>query len=112
MYRSKIAYPAVFYPDEECRYAVIVPDLPGCNSQGKTIEEADEMGIDAASGWILGEPEEGNDVPGPGDIHDIDPDEVLPGFPGGFCQYLILDLAKYASKYGDVAVRSNDTILQ
>lgn len=107
---TKIAYPAVFYPDQQYGYAVIVPDLPGCNSQGQTIEEAVEMGCDAACGWILGELEEGRDVPKPGDLHEIDPDEVLEGFPGGFCQYLVLDLADYASKYGNQGIQASVTL--
>ena len=36
---SKYYYPAIFMI-EEVGYSVIVPDLPGCFTQGDTIEEA------------------------------------------------------------------------
>ncbi len=51
----KLIYPAVFKPfsDQSGGYVVEFPDLPGCVTEGKDLEEAIEMGIDAASGWIL-----------------------------------------------------------
>lgn len=53
----KLVYPACFYPCEEKpgAYTVIVPDLPGCVSEGDTLAEAVIMGTDAASGWVLDE---------------------------------------------------------
>lgn len=68
------------------------------------------MGCDAACGWILGELEKGRDVPKPGDLRGINPDEVLEGIPGGFCQYLVLDLSDYASKYGNQGVKTTVTL--
>lgn len=32
-----------------------IPDLPGCVTDGDSLVEAIDAGIDAASGWILGE---------------------------------------------------------
>ena len=57
----KLIYPAVFKPftDQSGGYVVEFPDLPGCVTEGKDLEQAIEMGIDAASGWILGELEDG-----------------------------------------------------
>lgn len=40
-------------------YTVTIPDLPGCVTEGNSLLHAIEMGIEAASGWILGELEEG-----------------------------------------------------
>lgn len=57
----KLIYPAIFYPFEEGNgYTVIVPDLPGCVTEGDTLAEAILMGTDAASGWVLDELEDGN----------------------------------------------------
>jgi predicted RNase H-like HicB family nuclease len=67
----KLIYPAIFYPCEEGGYTVNVPDLPGCVTEGDTLAEAMLMGIDAASGWILGEIEEGEPVPQPSSIENI-----------------------------------------
>lgn len=43
---KKIIYPVIFRP-EEVGYSVIVPDLPGCFTQGETWEEAYEMAVEA-----------------------------------------------------------------
>ena len=59
----KLIYPAIFTPcTSHNGYTVEVPDLPGCVSEGKTLEEAIAMGTDAASGWVLDELEDGNRV--------------------------------------------------
>ncbi len=48
---------------EEGGYSVIVPALPGCVTQGETIEEAMEMAKDAIAGWIAVAEEHGEPVP-------------------------------------------------
>ena len=70
---KKLLYPACFYPCEEKRgpYTVIVPDLPGCISEGGSLEDALAMAADAAAGWIMDEMEEGKPVPAPGESKDI-----------------------------------------
>ncbi len=101
----KLTYPACLYPDED-GYSVIVPDLPGCVTQGNSLEEALEMAIDAASGWVLDELESGNTPPKASRPEEIKPDE----YPNGFVSLLLLDIDRYAEKYGDKAVRKNCTI--
>ena len=60
----KLVYPAIFTPCQELSgYTIEVPDLPGCITEGRTLAEAIEMGIDAASGWILDEMEDGHNYP-------------------------------------------------
>ena len=60
----KLVYPAIFTPCVKKEgFTVIVPDLPGCVSEGDSLIHAIEHGTDAASGWILDELEEGNDIP-------------------------------------------------
>ena len=44
-------YFAVF-EEEENGFLVIFPDLQGCNTFGKTMEDAYEMSIDALAGWL------------------------------------------------------------
>ena len=58
---KKLIYPACFYPgeDDEIGFTVIFPDLPGAITQGDSLEEAFDMAIDCASGWILTSIEEG-----------------------------------------------------
>ena len=103
-----LVYPAVFYPDpDSSAFAVTVPDLPGCVSGGDSLASAISMGEDAASGWILGELEDGNEVPPASDIKDIHPD---PEIGDGFVSLLSLDMDAYAAKYGSKSVRKNLTI--
>jgi len=68
------------------------------------LAEAIEMGIDAASGWVLDELEDGTPVPKASDIKSIVPDNE------GFVQYLVLDIDAYTEKHGNKAVRKNLTI--
>lgn len=103
-----LVYPAVFYPDpNSSAFAVTVPDLPGCVSGGNSLSEAMAMGEDAASGWILGELEDGNEIPPASNIKDIQPD---PEIGEGFVSLLSLDMDAYAAKYGSKSVRKNLTI--
>ncbi|MDR3288609.1 MAG: type II toxin-antitoxin system HicB family antitoxin [Peptococcaceae bacterium] len=101
----KLTYPAIFYKDEDTgAYAVEVPDLPGCATGGDTLADAILMGIDAASGWVLTELEEGRPAPAASALDEV------PLESGGFVSLLALDMDAYAEKYGDKAVRKNLTI--
>jgi predicted RNase H-like HicB family nuclease len=100
----KLVYPAIFTPDEDGCIGVEVPDLPGCVSFGTDMADAILMGVDAASGWILGEWENGDSAPEPSALEDIDPED------GGIVSLIALDMDAYAEKYGKTAVRKNLTI--
>ena len=104
----KLTYPACFYPCEETEgaYTVVVPDLPGCVTQGKDLADAIFMAEDAASGWVLDELEEGKAAPSPSRPEDVKADE----YENGFVSLLALDMDAYAEKYGKKAVRKNLTI--
>lgn len=96
-------YPAIFTPFEEGEgYTVVVPDLPGCVTEGGSLIEAIDMSIDAASGWILGELEDGNPVPAASDYKDIIPDD-------GFVKLIRLDMKYYIGKYG---IKNTEFILE
>lgn len=47
-------------------YLIEFPDLPGCMSDGETIEEAIENGKDAVFCWIETAKEFGDEIPQPG----------------------------------------------
>lgn len=103
----KLVYPAVFTPCiEKEGYTVEVPDLPGCVTEGKDLVDAIEMGVDAASGWVLGELEEGNNIPAP----SLRKENIKLEDPESFVSILVLDMDAYAEKYGDKTVRKNITI--
>ncbi len=102
----KLIYPAIFKPftDQSGGYVVEFPDLPGCVTEGKDLEQAIEMGIDAASGWILGELEDGEKIPQASDYSELAVEK------GCMINMLLLDLDAYEEKYGEKAVRKNLTI--
>ena len=103
----KLVYPAVFTPCiEKEGYTVEVPDPPGCVTEGKDLVDAIEMGVDAASGWVLGELEEGNNIPAP----SLRKENIKLEDPESFVSMLVLDMDAYAEKYGDKTVRKNITI--
>lgn len=101
----KLVYPALFSPwDSGDGYTVEFPDLPGCVTEGSTLAQAIEMAQDAASGWVLGELEDGNVIPAASAPASITPAD------GEFVSAVVLDMDTYAEKYGSKAVRKNLTI--
>ena len=101
----KLLYPAIFTPClEKEGYTIIVPDLPGCVSEGDSLLHAIEMATDAACGWILGELEDGNSIP------TATPSEQFTLEKNSFINLLVLDIDTYAQQYGEKAVRKNITI--
>jgi len=101
---KKLIYPAIFIPAEEGGYTVEVPDLSGCVTEGDTLDEAFDMAIDAASGWILSKIERGMTYPMPSEPQKIKTkgDE--------FISLIKVDIDAYAEKYGNKTVRKNITI--
>lgn len=92
------------FSDQSGGYVVEFPDLPGCITEGKNLEEAIEMGIDAASGWILGELEDGEKIPPASDYSKISSENNC------MVNMLLLDIDSYEEKYGEKAIRKNLTI--
>ena len=88
----KLIYPAVFTPGtkEEGGYWVMFPDLPGCFSQGETLEEAFENAIEAADLW-LDEEGAGAEYPLPSRLEDIAADLDAELHRNAFVNYILLD---------------------
>lgn len=101
----KLVYPACFYTEEDGSYSVVVPDLPGCITQGDSLADAIEMAVDAASGWILNSIENNEPIPTASKIQDIELE-----YDNGFVNLIVLDIASYAEKYGNKSIRKNLTI--
>ena len=102
----KLIYPAIFSPLEEMPgYCVTFPDLPGCVTQGESLEEAITMAADAAAGWVLDEWEDGNPTPESSRLSDIITENAE-----DFVNLIVLDMDSYAEKYGQKAIRKNCTI--
>lgn len=55
-------------PEEGGGYLIEFPDLPGCMSDGDTVEEAISNGQDAIEAWIDAAKQMGRDIPKPGEL--------------------------------------------
>lgn len=82
-----------------------VPDLPGCVTEGNSIENAIEMAIDCASGCILDAIESGEDIPLASKMKDIKLE-----YDDGFCSYIILDIDEYERQHGNKSVKKTLSI--
>jgi predicted RNase H-like HicB family nuclease len=56
-------YRVIIHPDEAGGYWTEVPSLPGCGSQGETLEEAIEMTKDAIEAFLASLKQHGESVP-------------------------------------------------
>lgn len=68
------------------------------------MQQAIEMGIDAARGWILGELEDGEKNPRASNYSEITAEN------GCMINMLLLDIDAYEVKYGEKSVKKNLTI--
>jgi antitoxin HicB len=69
-YYFKLKYPVTIEEAPEGGYFVQIESLPGCYSQGETIEEALKMIEDARKLWLESMYEDGNDIPLPEGEHE------------------------------------------
>ena len=60
---TQYKYTVIFEPAEEGGYVVRVPALPGCYTQGETLEEAKEMAKEAIACYIESLIKDGLPVP-------------------------------------------------
>jgi antitoxin HicB len=61
----QLNYPITLYPEPDGGYTVMLSDLPGCMSQGDTLEEAIANIQEAKSAWIETAWDCGDDIPLP-----------------------------------------------
>lgn len=61
--KQVLKYTAIFEPAEEGGYVVTVPSLPGCFTEGDSLEEAMEMVKDAISAYIVSLRKHGEPIP-------------------------------------------------
>ncbi len=52
MKNNKLQFHAIFRPELEGGFTVIVPSLPGCITYGKNLQEAKKMASDAIKGYV------------------------------------------------------------
>lgn len=72
-----LSYPVTLYPEAEGGFTAEIKALPGCMTQGETVEEAYAMIEDARQGWLTVAFERGMDIPMPGTEQDYSGKFVL-----------------------------------
>ena len=88
-------YPAIFEP-EDIGYSIFIPDIPGCMTQGDSIEESLEMAQEAIGIMLEDIPEEKYPIPSkPQDIK-IEGNQ--------FIMMVSFDSTAYKEKYDSVPV--------
>ncbi|MCM1246014.1 MAG: type II toxin-antitoxin system HicB family antitoxin [Roseburia sp.] len=98
----KYCYTATFVPNEDgTKYYCRVPDLPGCITTGSSIDDAIELIIDAASGWLVVAEDEGNEIPAATPQHILDIPE------NATCSLIRVDTLAYRAATDTRAVRKN-----
>jgi len=65
------------------------------------------MAVDAASGWVLNELEDGKDIPLATSIEKV---ELDPDMGAGFVAPIVLDMDSYTEKFGKKSIRKNLTV--
>lgn len=101
----KYTYTAVFNPIEDgSGYYCRVPDLPGCITTGKSIDDAIDLITDAANLWLVCAEDEGILIP------EATPQDKLSCESGGFLSVICADTIQYRSLIDTRAVRKNVSI--
>lgn len=68
MAQKILSYTVLFEPAEEGGYTVMVPALPGCFTEGDTMDEAREMARDAIRCYLEGLAKDGEPFPVEGEL--------------------------------------------
>lgn len=109
-------YPACFYKEKNNGYSVIFPDLNYLATQGDSLEDAMEMAVDCLAGYLRSCQTDGEKIPAPSNLADIDAvsvsKELSPDEPVGDCfvNMVSVDVEAYAKEHFDKSVRKTLTI--
>lgn len=100
----KYVYTAIFEPQDGGGYLVKIPDVPGCVTSGKDINEAMELAKDALAGCLCSAEDHGNPIAPP----------TLPGSfdmaDGAFAALIDADTNQYRAETDNRSVRKNVSI--
>nr|DAJ75504.1 MAG TPA: hypothetical protein [Bacteriophage sp.] len=108
-------YPACFFKDENS-YSVIFPDLNYLATCGDNLEDAMKMAIDCLAGYLYTGKQDGDDMPQPSKIEDIDISEVAKELEisdeNSFKNIVSVDVEEYARNHFNKSVKKTLTIPQ
>lgn len=96
-------YPAIFHPnDDDGSYTVLIPSLPGCITEGKSLSNAIFMAEDAISMWLWDAENTKAPIPAP----LVPPQVEAPEF----VNFIAADTDEYRRKHDNRAVRKTLSI--
>ncbi len=100
----KYAYPAVFVREEDGKYSIRFPDIPGCVTSGNSIADGISMAEDALAFMLYDYEVDGEQVPEPSTADKIE----IPA--NGFVNYISADTMEYRKRFNKKAVKKTLTI--
>lgn len=104
--KIKYVYPAIFEPETDGGYSVYFPDLPGCFTEGDTLEEAVEFAKDAIGIYLSELESDGKAFP----VASAPASLCLSS--GQFIALIDMDMLAYKQKHDNRAVKKTLTIPQ
>ncbi len=110
-------YPACFFEEATGGYSVFFPDLDNLATCGDTFDDAMEMAIDCLAGYITWLKADGDAIPQPSKLSDVDANAILADVFSDLepplsttVSMVAVDVEAYAKQHFDKAVRKNVTI--
>lgn len=107
-------YPACFYKEDVGGYSVVFPDLDHLATCGETVDEAMAMAVDCLAGYIHWLKMDGEPIPEPSPMSEIDPEEVAAEIDSPCGEYFVnmisVDVEAYAKEHFNKSVRKTLTI--
>ena len=100
---AKYIYPAVFEKEEEY-YNISFPDLPGCNTFGKGLQQSYDMAEDALALFLYDLEESGGNIPEASEIKELS----ISG--ESFASFVSCDTIVYREKHDNRLVNKTVTI--
>ena len=67
----EFVYPAIFQANDDGSYTITYPDLPGCISEGKSLENAMSMAQSALAQWIEYLIDKNQEIPQPSPMQSV-----------------------------------------
>lgn len=101
---KQLFYPAVFQAEEDGGFSIFFPDIPGCNTQGETIEDGYRMAFDALGIVLSNMEEEHLAIPKASAPQDIKLEE------GQYVVVIEFNMAEYKRRTGSQAVKKTLSI--
>ena len=111
-------YPAIFTQSKKSGgYAVVFPDLNHLATCGDDMQEAMEMAVDCLAGYLFTEKLDGNTIPAPTPLEQVDPHcediaEYKDDVASQFVNIVSVDVEAYAAQHFSRAVKRTVSIPQ